>query len=139
MDDVSKLRNMKILLIDDDEIIRDSLGIAFTLRGYDLILAETAEEGLLAFEKETFDVIISDYKLPGINGLELFKQVSAARRSTVNILITAYGGNELYSEAIETGVHAFFSKPFSPEKIFNFLTDYSKGKKKVDGKIACDH
>jgi DNA-binding NtrC family response regulator len=133
MDEVSKLKNMKVLLIDDDEIIRDSLGIAFKSKGYDLTLAETAEKGLLALEKKIFDVIISDYKLTGIDGLEFFKLASTVHQNSVNILITAHGGNELYLKASKTGVHDVFIKPFSPTKIFDFLTLYSKGENKVDG------
>ena len=60
----SKLRKMKILLIDDDEWIRDSLRLFFEAERCQLLTLETAEEGLVALRENTYDIIIVDYKLP---------------------------------------------------------------------------
>ena len=75
MDPFRKLAKMKTLLVDDDEMIRDALSLAFMNKGCFLQATETAEEGLRTLEKESFD-IISDLKLPGIDGLEFSKNLS---------------------------------------------------------------
>ena len=68
-----KLKKIKTLLVDDDEFIRDSLKIAFKAKGCALQVAESAEEGLEAVREESFDIIISDFRLPCMNGLEFLK------------------------------------------------------------------
>jgi two-component system response regulator HydG len=117
----TKLRDLKTLLIDDDELVCDSLGRVFKAKGCYLMAVETAEKGLQAIEQETFDVIISDYRLPGINGMELFKRISSTHPNTVNLLITAYGDKEIVSKALNTRVHNIIEKPFSPETIMDTL------------------
>ena len=82
---------------------------------------ETAEEGLDALDKERFDVIIADCILPGMDGLEFLRLASSRHPKTVNILITAYGGDELASKAIEAGAHDCIQKPFSPETLIESL------------------
>ncbi len=74
---------------------------------------ETAEEGLQALERERFDIIISDFQLPGINGVEFFKRVMVTHPDTIKILISGYGNECTISEAFEIGVDAFIKKPFS--------------------------
>lgn len=121
MDVFTRLRNMKTLLIDDDELICDSLGRVFRAKGCYFIAVETAEEGLRAVQNNPFDVIISDYRLTGLNGLEFFKYTSKSHPNTVNLLITAYGDKEIVSEALRVGVHDIIEKPFSPEAIIESL------------------
>jgi DNA-binding NtrC family response regulator len=79
MDVFDKLRTMKILLIDDDEWIRDSLSIFFEAEGCQLMVFETAEEGLAELKDQTYDLIIVDYKLPGLDGLEFLKRTQNAQ------------------------------------------------------------
>ena len=69
----NKLKAMKILLVDDDEWIRDSLSLFLESEGCQLQAFETAEEGMEAFTRQPYDLIIADYKLPGMDVLEFFK------------------------------------------------------------------
>jgi DNA-binding NtrC family response regulator len=108
-----KLKKMKTLLIDDNVIVRDTLQAIFSQMGCSLKAYETAEEGLQALEKERYDIIISDLKLPGIDGVEFFKRAICSHPDTVRILISGYGDQSTVSEAFEIGVHAFIKKPFS--------------------------
>ena len=117
MDAFNKLKEFRTLLIDDDELIRDSLGMAFTNKGCYLRTAETAEEGLRALRDESFDVIISDFNLPGMDGLEFFRLASWSYPNTVNVLITAYGDNEIAAKSSEIGVHEFVEKPFTVNRL----------------------
>ena len=82
---------------------------------------ESAEEGLDALKKERFDIIITDYHLRGMDGLEFLRLASRRHPKTVNILITAYGSDEVASKAIKAGAHDFIQKPFSPETLIESL------------------
>jgi len=121
VDPFRKLAKMKTLLVDDDELIRDALSLAFMNKGCFLQATETAEEGLRTLEKESFDIIISDLKLPGIDGLEFFRQATVFQPNTVKVLITAYGGDDIASRAFGIGVNGFIEKPFSIKKLITSL------------------
>jgi DNA-binding NtrC family response regulator len=121
MNPFNELKDFKTLLVDDDEFIRDSLKIAFTTKGCSLRVAETAEEGLQAVKEEQFDIIISDFRLPGMNGLDFLKLATATHPAAVNILITAYRDEYMFSEAIRIGVTEFIEKPFSVKALVALL------------------
>ena len=121
MDCFSKFRNMKILLIDDDEWIRDSLRIFFEAEGCHLLAFETAEEGLTELKDRTYDLIIVDYKLPGLNGLEFFKRTRNIPSDALKVLITAYRDNTVISEAKKLKVQGFIEKPFTSESLMASL------------------
>jgi DNA-binding response OmpR family regulator len=72
---------MKILLVDDDEWIRDSLGLFFEAEGCDMLAFETAEEGMEAVKKQAYDIVISDYKLPAMDGLEFLRRVKGLKKN----------------------------------------------------------
>ena len=122
MDAFSKLKGLRTLLIDDDELIRDSLSLAFSKKGCFIRTSETAEEGLRALEEENYDVIISDLKLPGIDGLEFLKLANTSHPNAINVLITAYGDKEIVSKAVRTVVHEFVQKPFSIKALITAIT-----------------
>jgi len=113
----SKLKEMKILLIDDDEWIRDSLSLFLESEGCHLLALETAEEGMEALKRQHFDIIIADYKLPIMDGLEFFRKIQKYNSQVIKILITAYGSEELFLEAKGIGIADIIEKPFTTEVI----------------------
>ena len=121
MDLFSKLRKMNILLIDDDEWIRHSMGIFFEFEGCDLRTLETAEEGLEELQRHDYKVIIADYRLPGMDGLEFLKRSQKTHPNAMKVLITAYGSKEIVSEAYKLGVQDVIKKPFTIESIEDSL------------------
>lgn len=121
MNPFNELKEVKTLLVDDDELIRDALGMAFKNKGCFMRAAESAEEGLKAIKEEQFDVIISDFRLPGINGLDFLKLAAITHPEAVNILITAYRDEYLFSEAVRLGVTEFIDKPFSVRALVDLL------------------
>ena len=127
----SKLRNMKVLLIDDDEWIRDSLRLFFETEGCQLIAFETAEEGLVALRQDTYDIIIVDYKLPGQDGIEFLKQIRNAHLDAIKILITAYKSEPVVSKAMKLDIQGFIEKPFTSETILDSLSYLIKKREKV--------
>ncbi|MGD8256614.1 MAG: response regulator [Desulfobacterales bacterium] len=121
MDVFSKIREMKILLIDDDEWIRDSLRIFFEAEGCHMLALETAEEGIAAIKNQMFDLIIVDYKLPGLDGLEFLKRIHDTHPDAIKILITAYRDENVVSEAKKVKVQGFIEKPFTSDIIMASL------------------
>ena len=117
MDLFSKLKTMDILLIDDDEWIRDSLIILFEGEGCLLTAFETAEEGMEALKGQHYDIVITDYRLPGMDGLEFLKRIQDMQPHAMKVLITAYGSEGVLSEANNIGVHDFIEKPFTTQTI----------------------
>ena len=121
-----KLKNRTILLIDDDEWIRDAMTIFFEGEECYLLAFETAEEGLNAINTSVFDIIIVDYMLPGITGLEFFKRIQKTCNNAIRILMTAYGTDEVLFTAKQLGVHDVIEKPFNTENIEASLSLFIK-------------
>lgn len=121
MDLFTKLRSMRLLLIDDDEWVRDSLRLFFESEGCQIVTLETAEEGLNATMSRNFDLIIVDYRLPGMDGIEFIKHLPANQAGTLKVLITAYGSEDLFLEAKQSGFNEFVPKPFTTEIIADTL------------------
>lgn len=113
MDSFKKLACLKTLLIDDDEVVRDTLTMFFAYKKCSIKAVASAEAGLRALEGERFDIIICDFRLPGINGVEFFRQIIKVHPDTVRVLISGYANEEIITEANEGGVHEFMKKPFS--------------------------
>jgi DNA-binding NtrC family response regulator len=112
---------MNILLVDDDEWIRDSLRIFFEAEGCHILALETAEEGLTAVKDQSFDLIIVDYKLPGLDGIEFLKRIHSSQPDAIRILITAYRSENVVSEAKKLKIQGFIEKPFTSETIMASL------------------
>jgi len=121
MNPFNELKNVKTLLVDDDEFIRNSLELAFKTKGCCLQVAESAEQGLQAIKEQQFDIIISDLRLPGINGLEFLKLTSVTQPQAIRFLITAYRDDHIFSEAVRFGVNEFIEKPFAVKVLINLL------------------
>jgi len=130
MDLFSKLRKMNILLIDDDEWIRHSMGTFFEFEGCDLRTLETAEEGLAELKRQDYKVIIADYRLPGMDGLEFLRRSQKTHPNAMKVLITAYGSKEIVSEAYKLGVQDVIKKPFTIESIEDSLCRLIKEREK---------
>jgi len=122
MDLFDKLKDKKILLVDDDEWIRDSLTLYFSTEGCHMLAVETAEEGMELLTQQNYDIILIDYKLPGIDGLTFSKKIQEICPDAKKILITAYKNKEVVSEAMSTGIQDFIDKPFTIKTIEDSLS-----------------
>jgi len=117
-----KLKEMKMLLIDDDEWIRDSLSLFFESEGCHLVAVETAEEGMEELKRRGYDIIIVDYRLPGMDGLDFLERIKASHPEALTILITAYGSKDVHLKASRIGVQGFIDKPFTIRTIEDSLS-----------------
>jgi len=107
----------KLLVIDDEERLRKLLARILQLEGFEVIEAATAKDGLRKLEHEVVDVIISDVKLPDINGIELTKTIKAAYPAIEIIVLTAYGTIGDGVTAIKNGAFDYITKGDDNEKI----------------------
>jgi len=118
----ARLRKMKTMLIDDDVFIRDSMAALFEGEGCELTTFETAEEALTELDREAYDVIITDYRLPGIDGLELLNRIQDSQPLAMKVLITAYGGQAVNFRAVKLGAQKIVEKPFTTKTMEEALT-----------------
>lgn len=107
----------KILVIDDEKVIRNGCHEVLTQEGYEAILAENGELGLKMIEKAHFDVILLDLMMPGLSGFDVLSHVKALHPDTSIIVITGYATIENSIEAMKKGAFDFIPKPFSPDQL----------------------
>lgn len=105
-----------ILVIDDDEAIRDSCSQVFKKDGNTVKTAKDGMGGLKLFKKEFFHVVLLDLKLPGLDGMEVLSRIKEENPETPVIIITGYASIESAVEAIKRGASDYLPKPFTPEQ-----------------------
>lgn len=111
----------KILVIDDEPILRDSLEVALKTSGYDVITARTGEEGLERFQKEDPDIVLLDHWLPGINGDEVLRRIKEEDPETPVIVMTAQGSIEMAVSSMKMGAFDFLVKPFELDQVEDLI------------------
>jgi PAS domain S-box-containing protein len=107
----------KLLLIDDEPDILRVLSMSLKADGYDVVSAQNGPEGIAAFEKEKPDIVITDIKMPGMNGIEVLKKVKDLSIDTEVIIITGHGDIENAIEALKHGASDFINKPVRDEAL----------------------
>ncbi len=101
----------KVLIVDDDEMIRRQLGEALQRNFFNTMHAGSGEEALEIVQKEKVDVLLVDVKLPGMNGLELLRKVKVQSPTTEVIIITGFGNQEIAIQALRQGAIDYIEKP----------------------------
>ena len=109
--------NPHVLVIDDDAVVGRSFDRVLSGKGYAVDTALSGEQGLRDIEEHEYDVIFTDIKMPGMNGIEGARRIKAKNPLTPIVVITGYGTTENEAEASVLGVSGFVRKPLSPETI----------------------
>ena len=107
----------QVLVIDDDAVVGRSFDRVLSRKGYEVSTALTGEEGLKNIEATEYDVVFTDIKMPGMDGLEVAERIKAKCPWTPVVVITGYGTEENEAEASLLGVNGFVHKPLTPEII----------------------
>lgn len=107
----------KILIIDDEKLVRDFLLETLKRKKYDVEAVETGQKALTLLKEKQFDLIITDMKMPGLTGIDVLKKTKELYPSTLVVIITAYGSIENAVEAMRLGAFNYLIKPFSPDSI----------------------
>ena len=106
-----------VLVIDDDAVVGRSFDRVLSDKGYEVDTALNGEEGLKDIESQDYDVIFTDIKMPGMDGLEVAERIKARCPWTPVVVITGYGTEESEARAHVLGVNGFVRKPLTPEMI----------------------
>lgn len=107
----------RILVVDDEESIREFLEIMLRKEGYEITLAEDGLRAKDLLTKKTFDMVISDLQMPGMTGLELLKHVKESYPDLTFMMITAFGTTENAVEAMKMGAYDYLTKPFKIDEV----------------------
>ncbi len=111
----------KVYVIDDDEAMRDSLNFLLDASGFEVTLFETAQQFLDRLPALAFGCVVSDVRMPGIDGIELLKQLKALQSTFPIVVMTGHGDVPLAVEAMKLGALDFLEKPFDDDRLIGMV------------------
>ncbi len=107
----------RVLIVDDDAALRESLKLILSAEGYNVFTADSGEAALQIVADEEIDAVVTDLRMPGLDGFELIPQISRQLPGIPIILMSAHGTEDLAVEAIQRGAYDYLAKPFQPSEI----------------------
>ncbi len=113
----------RILIVDDDQGMRDYLEIMLSREGYDVNTAPGGKDALTLCRKRKFDLVITDLKMSGMDGIDLLKSLKDISPETMTILITGYASGETALAAMKEGAYDYLEKNFEPDDLKNLVKD----------------
>ena len=119
-------KKISILIVDDEESVRDSLYNWFIEDGYRVECAENAKKALLILESEGFDIILADIKMPGMDGLEMLRRIKVLKPDSIVIIMTAFATVDTAVQALKDGAYDYVTKPFDPDDLSHLIRNASK-------------
>ena len=113
----SRVTAARILVVDDEESIRDLCARVLTRAGYVVATAPSGEDAIVRLEEEAFDLMISDIRMPGISGLEVLEHAKTTFPAIRVVLITGFGTPQTLTRARQSGADRILTKPFNPMEL----------------------
>ena len=110
-----------MLIVDDEESVRDSLYNWFIEDGYEVDCAANAKEALIKVEAGKYDIILADIKMPGMDGLEMHRRIRATNSDAIVIIMTAFASVETAVQALKDGAFDYITKPFDPDDLSHLI------------------
>ncbi len=126
----------KILLIEDDPGIADTLQRVLTGEGLQVAVEERGDTGLARAAEEAFHVVITDLKVPGVNGLEIVRQLHTTQPRLPIILVTAFGTTETAIEAMQFGAYDYLLKPFNIPQMIDLVNKAADSNRRMSEPVA---
>ena len=117
--------NQSILIVDDEAIIRDFL--SEVLEDYDVAVACDGDEAIAKLKERSFDLIITDLRMPKVSGQDVAKAARELRPNAKVVVISGYSSLHMVSQSVSHGACAFLSKPFSIKELMQTVTTALKG------------
>ena len=114
-------RKNSILIVDDEESVRDSLYNWFIEDGYYVDCAENAKQALSILESKNFDIILADVKMPGMDGLEMHRRIKSIDKDSIVIIMTAFASVDTAVQALKDGAYDYITKPFDPDDLSHLI------------------
>ena len=119
-------RKGTVLIIDDEEEIRESIELLLTSEGFSTATADSGEEGLKKIEENLYDLVLLDLMLPGKSGMEVQREIKRIDPTLPIVIITAIGAVETAVAAIKEGSFDYVTKPWNNEKLIVIVTNAIK-------------
>jgi two-component system response regulator HydG len=113
----------RILIVDDELVVRDSLQKWFDSEGYETGIAGGGREALLAVQQKHYDLALLDIKMPGMDGMELQKRLRDADPDLTVIIMTGYASVETAVQALKTGAYDYITKPIDPDELVHLVSN----------------
>ncbi len=132
------MKNQSILIVDDEKNIRMALSLALEPLGMETDTAVNGEDALQKLREKEYGLILLDLKMPGMDGMDVLRQVRKMRPDIRVIIITAHGSIESAVEAMKLGAVDFIQKPFAPQEIRD-LASVVIDREKIDERLAADY
>lgn len=129
-------KRTKVLVVDDESIVRESLRDWLSSAGYKVEIAESGEKALLIIEKKKIKIMLADLVMPGIDGIELMKKAREIVPSISTVIITAHGTIQTAITAIREGAYDYIEKPFCPEKVEHLIENLAEHHNLIEENIA---
>ncbi len=107
----------KVLVVDDEMIMRNFLAETLKRKGLEVVTAENGKTGIAEFKQNSFDMVFTDMKMPDITGLEVLKRIKEISPTTIVVVVTAFGSIDNAVEAMRLGAFNYLIKPFTPDTI----------------------
>jgi len=114
-------KDFSILIVDDEFTVRDSLYKWFKADGFDVDTAEDSTEALKKFKGKTWDIVLLDVRMPGMDGIEFNRHIQSINKNIVVIIITAYASVDTAVQAIKDGAFEYVSKPIDPDNLTHII------------------
>lgn len=121
MTDIEEMKQEKILVIDDEKTTLKMFRLFLDLYGFDIHTAESGEEGLEIFDREKPGIVLTDIKMPGMDGIEVLKEIKRRSPQTEVIVITGHGDMDLAIQALNLDAADFINKPIQRQSLENGL------------------
>ena len=118
---VITMNTMKILVVDDEDIVLESCQAVFELEGYEAILVPSADKALEAMKNNDFDLLLIDVKMPKKDGMYLMRKIKEKWPDIPIIVMSGYYTTETIQEAIRMGAATFIAKPFEPDELVKIV------------------
>jgi DNA-binding NtrC family response regulator len=119
-------KKISILIVDDEESVRDSLTNWFVEDGFRVESAENAKKALTILESDQFDIILADIKMPGMDGLEMLRRIKAIKPDSIVIVMTAFATVDTAVKALKDGAYDYVTKPFDPDDLTHLIRNATK-------------
>ncbi len=123
----------KVLIVEDDEGLREALVDTLALAGYEWLEADSAEDALIKLKTHPVDIVVSDVQMAGMGGLALLRNIKQHWPNVPVLLMTAYANIEDAVAAMKEGAIDYMAKPFAPEVLLNMISRYVPVKSDDDG------
>ena len=120
----------RILVVDDEDIVRTSCSRALSPEGYEVRLAKNGVEGLKMASEERFDLVLTDLKMPDMDGIEVLRIIKEQWPETAVIIVTGYQTVDTAVKAIKLGAYDYIEKPFTPDALISAVAEAMANRQK---------